>query len=296
MNLRRRLIIATTGIAVFAAAAAAIALGSPSSGATVSQMSEQHPNRSWSGIRSSSRRSLRRTRRIRRVSASERSSTPPSSMPSTGSSDATRHFSSRMWMAMGRAVPAGTSRRAAVVAAAYTTLVGLFPARATELQRERRGFARVAQRRWRRRRAITGARDRLGHGRRPGRTRLSRDRRVQRELPAIHRRGSGRSVAAIPPATTMSAQGLAFTVPFVVESNTQFRPAPPRSLASAIYKEDFDAVKALGRRTGSTRTEAQTRSRLSGRATPASTGIRQPTRSRAPTISRRPEPIVSSPY
>ena len=59
--------------------------------------------RSWSGIRSSSRRSLRRTRRIRRVSASERSSTPPSSMPSTGSSDATRHFSSRMWMAMERA-------------------------------------------------------------------------------------------------------------------------------------------------------------------------------------------------
>jgi hypothetical protein len=56
----------------------------------------------------------------------------------------------------------------------------------------------------------------------------------------------------------MSAQGLAFTAPFVVESNTQFRPGPPRTLASAIYTEDFNAVKALGRLTGSTRTETQT--------------------------------------
>ena len=62
----------------------------------------------------------------------------------------------------------------------------------------------------------------------------------------------------IPPATSMSAQGLAFTAPFVVESNTQFRPGSPRTLASATYAADFNAVKALGRRTGSTRTEAQT--------------------------------------
>ena len=62
----------------------------------------------------------------------------------------------------------------------------------------------------------------------------------------------------IPPATAMSAQGLAFTAPFVVDSNTQFRPGPPRALASATYTQDFNAVKALGRRTGSTRTEAQT--------------------------------------
>jgi hypothetical protein len=56
----------------------------------------------------------------------------------------------------------------------------------------------------------------------------------------------------------MSAQGLAFTTPFVVDSNTQFRPVPPRTLASPTYTEDFNAVKALGRRTGSTRTETQT--------------------------------------
>ena len=61
-----------------------------------------------------------------------------------------------------------------------------------------------------------------------------------------------------PPAFgAMSAQGLAFTSPFVVPDTTYFRPVPPRTLASATYAEDFNAVKALGRRTGSTRTEDQ---------------------------------------
>lgn len=56
----------------------------------------------------------------------------------------------------------------------------------------------------------------------------------------------------------MSAQGLAFTDPFVLVSNNQFRPGPPRSLTSPRYTEDFNAVKALGRVTGSTRTADQT--------------------------------------
>jgi hypothetical protein len=56
----------------------------------------------------------------------------------------------------------------------------------------------------------------------------------------------------------MSAQGLAFTSPFVLVSNTQFAPPPPRGLSSPTYIEDFNAVKALGRRTASTRTEDQT--------------------------------------
>ena len=56
----------------------------------------------------------------------------------------------------------------------------------------------------------------------------------------------------------MSAQGLAFTDMFVLVSNTQFRPGPPRSLTSPRYTDDFNAVKALGRATGSTRTEDQT--------------------------------------
>jgi hypothetical protein len=56
----------------------------------------------------------------------------------------------------------------------------------------------------------------------------------------------------------MSAQGLAFTDMFGLISNTQFRPGPPRSLMDPTYTSDFNAVKALGRRTGSTRTEDQT--------------------------------------
>jgi hypothetical protein len=56
----------------------------------------------------------------------------------------------------------------------------------------------------------------------------------------------------------MSAQGLAFTTMFVLSDNTQFRPGPPRGLASATYTDDFNAVKALGRKIGSTRTEDQT--------------------------------------
>jgi len=45
---------------------------------------------------------------------------------------------------------------------------------------------------------------------------------------------------------------------FVLADNTQFRPPPPRPLNSATYTEDFNTVKALGRRTGSSRTADQT--------------------------------------
>ena len=56
----------------------------------------------------------------------------------------------------------------------------------------------------------------------------------------------------------MSAQGLAFTAPFVLVSNTQFEVDAPRGLMSATYTDDFNTVKALGRNTGSTRTAEQT--------------------------------------
>ena len=56
----------------------------------------------------------------------------------------------------------------------------------------------------------------------------------------------------------MSVQGLAFTSMFVLVHNVQFQPEPPRGLNSTAYTDDFNAVKALGRKTGSTRTEDQT--------------------------------------
>jgi hypothetical protein len=62
----------------------------------------------------------------------------------------------------------------------------------------------------------------------------------------------------VPPATSMSAQALAFTAPFVVDTTTQFQPGPPRTLTSETYASDFNTVKALGRRTLSARTDDQT--------------------------------------
>jgi hypothetical protein len=62
----------------------------------------------------------------------------------------------------------------------------------------------------------------------------------------------------VPPATAMSAQALAFTDPFVVISNTQFQPPPPRGLLSRTYTEDVNTVKSLGAKTGSARTDGQT--------------------------------------
>jgi hypothetical protein len=155
-------------------------------------------------------------------------------------------------------VPRGASRRAAIVAAAYTALVGLFPSRSQQLtdsytaslaalsddgedggQSRERGIAwgtHVGQAvlAWR---ATDGA---------------------TANLPPFIGGTAVGQWRPIPPATTMSAQALAFTAPFAVESNTQFRPGSPRSLASPTYMMDFNAVKSLGRRTGSTRTDAQT--------------------------------------
>jgi membrane-associated phospholipid phosphatase len=56
----------------------------------------------------------------------------------------------------------------------------------------------------------------------------------------------------------MSAQGLAFTQTFVLEDSSQFAPPAPRGLESETYAEDFNAVKLLGRRTGSLRTPDET--------------------------------------
>ena len=157
-----------------------------------------------------------------------------------------------------RLVPRGASRRAAVIAAAYTALVALFPSRATLLQE------RYAA-------SLAALSEDGGDGGRSLERGIAWGTHVAQSVLAW-RATDGFSASYPPftggtavgqwrpisPATAMSAQGLAFTAPFVVESNTQFRPEPPRALASATYTQDFGAVKALGRRTGSTRTDTQT--------------------------------------
>ncbi|MGH6783645.1 MAG: vanadium-dependent haloperoxidase, partial [Sphingomicrobium sp.] len=259
MNLHRKLILTVAGIAVFAAATAAIALGSPGSGARVSQASEQHPNQvlEWNQIL---------------VETLIAAGTPNSSSQRLGAIVHTAIFDAfngieRRYRPIfvqnvdggGESlVPPGASRRAAVIAAAYTALVGLFPSQENQLSE------RYAA-------SLAALRDDGGNGGRSRERGIAWGTHVARAVLAW-RAADGFGVSypsftggtavgqwrPIAPAASMSAQGLAFTAPFVVESNAQFRPDPPRTLASATYTEDFNAVKALGRRTGSTRTEAQT--------------------------------------
>jgi hypothetical protein len=256
MNLHRRLVIALTGIAVLAAA---IALGSPTAGAKVSQTTEQHPNQvlDWNQIfvetliatntaNSSSQRlgAIVHTAIFDAFNGIERRYTPIFVQNVDGNGK--------------RLAPPGASRRAAAVAAAYTALVALFPSREAQLSDS---YAA----------SLAALSNDGGDGGRSRERGIAWGTQVARAVLAW-RAADGFSASYPPftggtavgqwrpitPATAMSAQGLAFTTPFVVESNTQFRPGPPRSLASATYTEDFNAVKALGRRSGSTRTEAQT--------------------------------------
>ncbi len=255
MNLQRRLLIAATGITVLAAASAAIALASPGSRA---HAPEQRPNQvlEWNQIF---------------VETLVATNTPNSSSQRLGAIIHTAIFDAyngieRRYTPLfvrnvdengRRLVPRGASRRAAVVAAAYTSLVGLFPSMQVPLSE--RYAASIA--------ALSDS----GVGGR------SLERGIAWGTDVAHavlawRAADGFSASypaftggtavgqwrPIAPAVAMSAQGLAFTEPFVVRSNAQFRPAPPRALASATYAEDVIAVKALGRRTGSTRTDGQT--------------------------------------
>jgi hypothetical protein len=256
---RMRALFVLLAVATSVAVSAAIALGSPSVDARVSQASEEHRDQvlEWNQIF---------------IETLIATSTPNSSSQRLGAIVHTAIFDAYNGIEGRyspifvqnvdgngeRLVPPGASRRAAVIAAAYTALVALFPARETALSE------RYAA-------SLAALSDDGGDGGQ------SRERGIvwgtyvaQAVLAWRASDGFGASYPPftggtavgqwrpIPPATMMSAQGLAFTAPFVVASNTQFRPNPPRTLASETYTEDFSAAKALGRRTGSTRTEAQT--------------------------------------
>jgi hypothetical protein len=164
--------------------------------------------------------------------------------------------------------PHGASRRAAVIGAAYAALVGLFPSQQPAL------FDRYT--------ASLAALSDDCQGGQSARRLASCTTRIERGIAwgtevaqavlgwratdgfsAIYPAFTGGSAVGqwrpTPPAfASMSGQGLAFTTMFVLVSNTQFQPGPPRGLTSPTYTDDFNAVKALGRKTGSTRTDEQT--------------------------------------
>ena len=155
--------------------------------------------------------------------------------------------------------PRGASRRAAVIAAAHTALVGLFPSQQAAL--DARYAASLA--------ALSDEGEDDGESVERG---IEWGTSVAQAVLAW--RATDGFSASYPPFTggtavgqwrptppafgAMSAQGMAFTAMFVLANNAQFRPGPPRKLASDTYTDDFNAVKALGRKTGSTRTADQT--------------------------------------
>jgi hypothetical protein len=167
-----------------------------------------------------------------------------------------------------RRAPEGASRRAAVIAAAHTALVGLFPSQQPALDVSYAASLAVLS---------DDCEDRQSP-----RRRASCARRIERGIAwgtevaqaVLAWRATDGFSASYPPFnggtavgrwrptppafTPMSAQGLAFSTMFVLVNNTQFEPGPPRSLTSATYTDDFNTVKALGRNTESTRTDDQT--------------------------------------
>jgi hypothetical protein len=175
--------------------------------------------------------------------------------------------------------PAGASRRAAVVAAAYTALVGLFPSHQPVLDHSyAASLAALSEQ------CEGNAKDDgKPRGPQPGCTE-----RIERGIawggevaravlawraadgftdtyPAFNGgtavgqwRPTPRLVPPPPTCGSMAAQSMAFTSMFVLVNDTQFQPEPPRGLLTSTYADDVNAVKALGRGTGSTRTIDQT--------------------------------------
>ena len=278
MNLHRRLVMAATGIAVFAAAAAAIALGNPGS----SQASEQHPDQvlEWNQIF---------------IDTLIATNTPNSSSQRLGAIVHTAIFDAYNGIERRYApifvddeAPAGASRRAAVIAAAYTALVALFPAREPELSASY--AASLA--------ALSGEGEDGGRSRERGIAwgeqvaqavaRLARERRLRRQLSPVYRWDRGRPVAAdtaLVWADECARAGIHLDV-----RPRQQHPVPACTTATADQQH---VHRRLQRRQGARpqgpdrpAPPSRRRSRGSGSSTPASTGIRQRTRSQPTTTFR----------
>jgi len=157
------------------------------------------------------------------------------------------------------AAPRGASRRAAVIAAAHTTLRALFPSRQTDL--DARYAVSLA--------ALTEDEDDDG-----GRSRelgIAWGAQVANAVLAwrandgfsgaypAFRGGTavGQWRPTPPNFAAMASQALAFTVPFALVSSIQFQPPAPRGLLTSTYTDDLNAVKSLGRAAGSPRTDDQ---------------------------------------
>jgi hypothetical protein len=149
----------------------------------------------------------------------------------------------------------GTSARAALIAAAHTTLVALFPSRQLELDTAYSTSLASAG-------ADSLGRERgIDYGTAVAQAVLAwrvADGFANEVPPFTGGTALGQWRPTPPALAPMSAAALAFTQPFVLESSSQFRPPRPRDLLSQSYTDDVATVTALGRRTDSARSEQQT--------------------------------------
>ena len=137
--------------------------------------------------------------------------------------------------------PPGASRRAAVIAAAYTALVSLFPSRQAALDASYDASLAALSDDGERRRARSRERG-LDWGIEVA-NRCLPGARPMGSARATPRSRAGTAVGQwrpTPPAFgPMSAKGLAFTDMFVLVNNTQFQPDPPRSLTEQRLRGGF---------------------------------------------------------
>lgn len=158
------------------------------------------------------------------------------------------------------AAPAGTSRRAAAIQAAYTALVSLFPSQkpGLDLKLEASLAAITEDGNFQDSQSIARGRD---FGALVAADILSwraTDGFNTSPPPYTGGLAPGQWRPTPPAFAPMNCVQCATMVPFAIESPSQFRPAGPPALDSAAYADDFNEVKALGRATGSTRTPEQT--------------------------------------
>jgi hypothetical protein len=158
------------------------------------------------------------------------------------------------------AAPAGASRRAAVVQAAYTALVGVYPlqaeALAQDLEASLAGIAADS--------AVEHS-ESIARGREWGAyvaERILAWRSTDGFDPSPSTYQGSAAIGKWRPTPPAFANGfapsLATTTPFVIPTPSSFRPAGPPSLTSLEYAQDFSEVKAIGSAASTVRTPEQT--------------------------------------
>jgi membrane-associated phospholipid phosphatase len=159
-----------------------------------------------------------------------------------------------------REAPRGASARAAAVMAAYSTLVNLYPAQKSMLDQKLAASLAAIANENEREHSIS-----ISRGIDWGQT-------VAAEI--LDWRSTDGFTSAPPPFLGGTAPGewrptppgfapgavpqFAYMTPWVIRSPSQFRPAGPPALGSALYASDFDEVKLMGSLTSATRTPDQT--------------------------------------